>query len=110
VSERQFRDPSVEMLVQWINAHCQEPEGAVATVRPLIDAIQTSLGTQLLRNLPRTRAYHAQTGQLDANELLVAGHVVNLVRQLTGMGDEPGQPIERPSRRTSVGQRLRGNR
>jgi hypothetical protein len=110
VSERQFRDPSVEMLVQWINAHCHGDADAVATVRPLIDAIQTSIGTQLLRNLPRARAYHAQTGKIEPNELLMAGQVITLIRHMTGMGDEPGQPVERPSRRTSVGQRLRGNR
>jgi hypothetical protein len=108
VNEPRFRDPAVEMLVQWINAHCHEPADAADTVRPLIDAIQTGMGQQLLRNLHRTRAYHAKTGSLTPDELLQAGAVISLIRHTAGMSDEPGQPVERPARRSGIGQRLRG--
>jgi hypothetical protein len=95
---RRFRSPAVDIMRAWVEEHCggQDP---TEPMRALLDAIQVEIGTNLLRDLPRTRAYHSVSGTLGEDELLRAGNVVKLIRDQTGLAPEPGQPIERPARR-----------
>lgn len=102
-----FREPAVEILNRWITQHCHDAD-PTEVVRAVLDSVQTRVGQDLLRNLPRTRAYHIRTGDLEPNELLTSGAVMALIRRTTGMEEaEPGQPIERDTRR---GLRARINR
>lgn len=94
---KQFRSPALELMRQWIESHCDDdPTDAI---RALVDAIQVGIGSELLRELPRTRAYHARGGPLDDGELLMAERVTGLIREKTGLTTEPGQPVERKSRK-----------
>jgi hypothetical protein len=102
---RRFRSPAVDMMRQWIEAHCGG-EDPTEPMRALLDEILVEIGTNLLRDLPRTRAYHQNAGPLNENELLWAGNVLKLIRDHTGLASEPAQPIERPARRGLMG-RLR---
>ena len=82
---------------QWIEAHCDDdPTDAM---RALVDSIQVGIGSELLRELPRARAYHARAGELEAGELLLAERVVGLIREKSGMFSEPGQPVERTTKK-----------
>lgn len=94
---QKFRSPALELMRQWIEAHCDDDP--TESIRALVDAIQVGIGTDILRQLPRTRAYHARAGELGAGELLIAGRVEDLIREKTGLHAEPGQPVERKARR-----------
>jgi len=83
---------------QWIEAHCGG-EDPTEPMRALVDAIQVGVGTELLRELPRTRAYHVQAGELKPGELLMAERVITLIRERTGLLTEPGQPVERTAQK-----------
>jgi hypothetical protein len=102
---RRFRTPALDMMRQWIEAHCGG-EDPTEPMRALLDEILSEVGTNLLRDLPHTRAYHATAGTLGPDELLRAGSVLKLIRDQTGLGTEPAQPVERPARKGLSG-RLR---
>jgi hypothetical protein len=95
---REFREAADEMMVQWIKAHCNEDADPTEVWRTLVDLVGVRIGSQVLRGLPATRAYHVQSGELGEQEALHAGNVIRLIRRATGMADEPGQPVERPTR------------
>jgi hypothetical protein len=105
VKSRRFREPAAEMLTQWIEAHCGREVDPTETVRAVIDMVEVGVGSELLRQLSRTRAYHRASGALDDGEFLMAGAVMHLIRETTGMAAEPGQPIEKPTRRGISGHR-----
>lgn len=84
----------MELMRQWIESHCGGGD-PTEPMRALVDAIQVGIGSELLRELPRSRAYHARGGELEPGELLMADRVVKLIREKTGLASEPGQPIER---------------
>jgi hypothetical protein len=96
--KRHLREPALEMLRDYIQSHCKELDPTEA-IRAAADAIQVGIGQQMLRDLRTTRAYHYTSGDLGDNELLIAGAVEKMIRRLTGMQDEPAQPVERQVRR-----------
>jgi hypothetical protein len=100
---RHFREPVYEQVAKVLDAYWR-PDVTAATkieiLRLVIDTVQTSVGENLLRGLPHTRAYHLRSGALgETDELLLSGPVMRLIRETTGMAAEPGQPIERTARR-----------
>lgn len=98
---RRFREPIYEQVALLLEAYWRPGLSSTEKteiLRTVIDAIHTNVGATLLRELHRTRAYHARSGELGPNELLRSDDVLALVRQQTGLASEPQQPVERPTR------------
>jgi hypothetical protein len=108
VSPHRLRESAAVMVVQWIQAHCNEDADPTEVVRTLIDAVQVRIGSHLLRELPRARVYHATSGVLDEFDLLAAGSVQRLIRQATGMSEDRAPNQTERHARDSITKRRRG--
>ena len=99
---RRFREPIYDTVSMMLDTYWRpglSVDEKADILRTIIDTVQGGVGTRLLRDLHRTRAYHDRSGELGPDELLHASAAMSLIREATGMAAEPGQPVVRDAQR-----------